>query len=104
MNASCVSGFDWDSGNLAKCQQHGVSIAAIESVFRNPHRLVPDVAHSTVETRFLAIGRGDGSRLIFAAFTLRQSGGEKFIRSISARFMHQKEVEHYEQAIANAED
>jgi uncharacterized DUF497 family protein len=26
-------GFDWDSGNRAKCQKHGVSIAEIESLF-----------------------------------------------------------------------
>jgi uncharacterized protein len=98
-----VSGFDWDVGNLAKCQQHGLSIAEIEAVFRRDHHLAPDIAHSGAETRFLAIGRGDGSRSIFVAFALRQSGDETLIRPVSARYMHQKEVDHYEQTIASAD-
>jgi hypothetical protein len=30
---SRVSGFDWDEGNRAKCQKHGVSIPEIEELF-----------------------------------------------------------------------
>jgi hypothetical protein len=32
-----VSGFDWDDGNRAKCQKHGVSIAEIEALFACGH-------------------------------------------------------------------
>lgn len=99
-----VYGFDWDSGNREKCRKHGVPLAAIEAVFRYPHRLAPDLAHSAAETRFLAIGCGDGARYIFVAFTLRQRSEGALIRPISARYMHRKEVEHYEQSIADADE
>ena len=99
-NTTTVSGFDWDDGNRAKCQKHGVTVAEVEAVFRHPHHLAPDVAHSTDETRFLAIGRGDGPRPIFVAFTLRERDEENLIRPISARYMHLKEIVHYDQATA----
>ena len=100
MDGATVSGFDWDDGNRAKCEKHGVTVGEVEAVFRQPHQLAPDVGHSTSETRFLAIGRGEGPRPIFVAFTLREVGGETFIRPISARYMHQKEIDHYDQATA----
>jgi hypothetical protein len=31
---SPASRYDWDAGNLAKCQKHGVSIAEIEALLR----------------------------------------------------------------------
>ncbi len=98
-----VAGFDWDDGNREKCRKHGVSPAEIEAVFRGGPHVAPDIAHSVAETRFLAIGRGGGARFVFVAFTLRNIGGETLIRPISARYMHQKEVEHYERAIADPE-
>jgi hypothetical protein len=54
--AVAVSGFDWDSGNRAKCRKHGVSIADIEATFARPIAVFPDPAHSRVEERFKAIG------------------------------------------------
>jgi uncharacterized protein len=92
-----AAGFDWDEGNRAKCQKHGVSVAEIEAVFEHFHRIAPDVAHSVAETRFLAIGNGGGPRPIFVAFTLRRRGGEVLIRPISARYMHRKEIENYDE-------
>lgn len=100
MDWTAVAGFDWDDGNRAKCQKHGVTLAKIEAVFRYPHRLAPDLAHSTTETRFLAIGSGAGSRPVFVAFTLRRADCETLIRAISARYMHRHEIEFYEQAFA----
>ena len=100
MDMAVVSGFQWDDGNRAKCQKHGVSIAEIEALFTHPIHLAPDVAHSTLETRFLAIGRGGGERPILAVFTLREQEGETFIRPISVRYMHQTEIEVYEKALA----
>jgi len=96
-----VAGFDWDKGNCVKCTRHGVSIAEIESVFRGEVSIHPDLAHSTGETRFLGIGRSATGRYVFTAFTLRERGGETWIRDISARYMHAKEVGHYEEAVAN---
>jgi len=95
-----IAGFDWDRANREKCRKHGVSIAAIESIFRGSIAVVPDPAHSAAEERFKAIGVTDKGRHILIAFTLRARDGETFIRPISARYMHQKEVRHYEEAIA----
>ena len=97
MTKRAVAGFDWDDGNRAKCRKHGVSIAEIEDLFAYPHRIAPDLAHSIAEARFLAIGNGGGPRAIFVAFTLRDGGSERLIRPISARYMHRRELESYEE-------
>ena len=39
---------------------------------------------------------------MFIVFALRALGGETFIRPISARYMHRREVEHYETQAAEA--
>ena len=96
MNSKIVAGFDWDEGNRAKCQKHGVTIEEIESVFAGEPAIGPDAAHSAVETRFLAIGRASSGRHVFLAFTWRERDGVQLIRPISARYMHAKEVQHYE--------
>jgi hypothetical protein len=49
--ASVVDGFDWDAGNRAKCQKHGVSVAAIEGMFSGPIAILPDPEHSIREAR-----------------------------------------------------
>lgn len=97
-----VTGFDWDHGNRDKCRKYGVSIAEIESVFRNPIATFPDPAHSQHEERFKAIGLTREGRHIFLVFTLRERRGETLVRPISARYMHGKEVEHYEKETAQA--
>ena len=99
-----VAGFDWDDGNRAKCIQHGVSIEEIESVFAGEVWVFPDLAHSTRETRFLGIGRTRAGRYVFAAFTLRIRNGNRWIRVISARYMHAKEVRHYQEEIARRQN
>jgi len=94
MNA--VAGFDWDAGNLQKCLKHGVTVADIESVFAGQVMVSPDPAHSAFEDRFKAIGKTANGRYVFLIFTLRGHSSERLIRPISARFMHQKEIAHYE--------
>ena len=91
-----VAGFDWDAGNLEKCQKHGVSVAEIEGLFARPHTISVDVEHSLAEERLRAIGRTDKGRYVFLVFTIRERNGARFIRPISARYMHGKEVEYYE--------
>lgn len=49
-------GFDWDLGNVAKCEKHGVSREEIEFLFEHELRVAPDIAHSTREQRFRAVG------------------------------------------------
>jgi hypothetical protein len=96
-----TDGFDWDGGNLGKCQKHGVSIAEIEELFRRSGlRVFPDVAHSAAEARLLGIGRTSAGRAVFLAFTVRERQGRRLIRPISARYRHQKEIAAYEQAEA----
>lgn len=96
------AGFEWDAGNLSKCQKHGVSIQALESVFHNGMAVFPDSAHSQNEERFIGLGKTSEGRSVFVAFTLRHRDGLTFIRPISARYMHQKEVEYYEKTFPNA--
>jgi uncharacterized DUF497 family protein len=91
-----VAGFDWDAGNRAKCQKHGVSIAEIEEVFTGDPTIRPDPAHSRAEDRFYAIGTSHAGRKVFLIFTFRERGGTRLIRPISARYMHRKEIERYE--------
>ena len=91
-----VKGFDWDRGNRAKCQKHGVSIAEIEALFRNVPRIAPDPKHSQDEDRMIAVGRTDAGRPLFVAFTLRRKGRRQLIRPVTARYMHAKEIAAYE--------
>ncbi len=92
-------GFDWDSGNRAKCQKHGVSIAEIESLFSGAPLVAPDVLHSSQEQRFRAVGETIKKRPLFVVFTLRKNGEILLIRPISARYMHKKEIKAHEKEI-----
>jgi uncharacterized protein len=91
-----VAGFDWDEGNRAKCRKHGVSIAEIEALLSGHPHVAPDLKHSVEENRFIAIGRNAQDRALFVAFTFRTREGQRLVRPVSARYMHQKEVEAYE--------
>ena len=89
-------GFDWDRGNRAKCQKHGLSIALIESLFARPLAILPSAADSQDERRFCAVGQTGNGRRVFLVFTLRRKDDKQLIRPISARYMHKKEIESYE--------
>jgi uncharacterized protein len=97
-----VAGFDWDQGNQAKCEKHGLTLPEIESVFRGPLSVFPDLAHSGSEERFKAIGRTETGRMVFLVFTLRHDRDRTLIRPISARHMHRKEIAYYEKEAAKA--
>jgi uncharacterized DUF497 family protein len=58
--------------------------------------ILPDQVHSLAETRSRAIGKTAAGRHIFLVFTIRDKQGKRYIRPISARYMHSKEVQHYE--------
>ena len=88
-----VEGFDWDEGNVTKCQKHGVTLEEIEEFFQTQIYVAPDIKHSQDEVRFLAVGRLSSGRPMFVVFTLRNN----LIRPISARYMHEKEAKQYEQ-------
>ncbi len=88
-------GFDWDSGNLAKCSKHGVSVAEIEFILETAVMVSGDSAHSMHEQRFIAVGAGPGGRVTFVAFTVRRAGDARILRPVSARYMHEKEFRRY---------
>ena len=91
-----VAGFDWDAGNRAKCQKHGVSVAEVEGLFSRSLLIIPDASHSQSEERLRAIGKTASGRSVFLVFTIRVRAGKRVIRPVSARYMHRKEVRHYE--------
>jgi uncharacterized DUF497 family protein len=91
-----ISGFDWDEGNARKNDKHSVSMAEAEQVFFNePLLVIDDTKHSQGECRLHALGKTNERRALHITFTLRDAG-EK-IRVISARDMHRKERNIYEQ-------
>ncbi len=96
INTDQFDGFDWDAGNSEKnWLKHGVTPAECEEVFFNQPLLVAsDPSHSEREPRYFALGRTDGERQLFVAFTGR---GTK-IRVISARDMSRRERAIYAKA------
>ena len=92
-----LAGFDWDEGNWPKCGKHGVSREEIEQVLLNSPAVMPDPHQN--EPRMRAIGKTDAERHIFLVFVFREIENKVFLRPISARFMHQKEIDHYESQI-----
>ena len=88
-------GFDWDDGNVAKCQKHGLSVEEIESILLRGPRVAPDELHSGTEQRWIAVGEHSSGRPVFIAFTLRTRDEALLARPISARFMHAKEAVRY---------
>ena len=91
-----VIGFNWDDGNRDKCRKHGLTVEEIESAFRRSMRVYADPAHSASETRYIGIGTSASGRYLLVVFTHREIADQRLIRPISARFMHVKEIDHYE--------
>jgi uncharacterized DUF497 family protein len=91
--SGCI-GFEWDEGNILKnWEKHKVSALECEQIFFNrPLITMPDVGHSTKESRFYALGQSDSGRYLFIVFTIRKN----LIRVISAREMNRKERKVYE--------
>jgi|SRR5580700_6515383 uncharacterized DUF497 family protein len=92
-----IVGFDWDDGNSFKsAEKHAVSQAEAEQVFADSRLLVAeDVKHSERESRYQAMGRTVGRRLLHVTFTLRDN--QTRIRVISARSISRKERAYYDQ-------
>lgn len=89
-----IAGFDWDKGNWPKCGKHGVSRAEIEEVFTGAPAVETDPFPE--EVRMRAIGKSAAGRYVFVVFMLREIDGQMKLRPISARYMHEKEIAHYE--------
>lgn len=88
--------FEWDtrkaSANLAK---HQVSFEEARSVFLDEDALlIPDVAHSQDEERFILLGASLQLRILVVVHCYRQSA--EVIRIISARRANRSERDQYE--------
>jgi uncharacterized DUF497 family protein len=92
-----IAGFDWDSGNWPKCGKHGVSQEEIEQVLLGEPAVMADP--NPDEPRLRAIGKTAAGRYVFLVFMRRDVDSQTKLRPISARYMHQKEVDHYENQI-----
>jgi uncharacterized DUF497 family protein len=97
-----IAGFEWDAGNWPKCSKHGVSRLEIESVIAAARFMDDDP--SLREPRYRTAGRAPTGRHVFVVFTYRQRGRTVYVRPISARYMHRKEVESYEEEVARLEE
>ena len=91
-----IEGFDWDAGNWPKCGKHGVSPTEIEEALSGAPLVQPDRNPPDTEALFDAVGRNGAGRHVFVVFTIRVIGGRRFIRPISVRYKHQKEIDQYE--------
>lgn len=90
---STIEGFEWDKGNLKHIQKHTVNYRECEEAFFNKPLIVnKDENHSQTEERWEALGKANNKRLLFMAFTIRDSK----IRVISARDQNKKERRKYE--------
>lgn len=92
-----ISGFDWDDGKLDKCRKRGVSRLEIEFVLSSPALMVFPDPHPH-EVRRRGVGVTEDGRHVFVVWTIRPRESGQFIRPISARYMHQKESDHYERS------
>ena len=66
-------------------------------MFASPVIILPDTGHSQTERRLRAIGKTGDGRAVFVVFTIREHGGHRYIRPVSARYMHREEIESYEE-------
>ncbi|UMA67301.1 BrnT family toxin (plasmid) [Roseivivax marinus] len=98
-------GFDWDHGNIGHCAKHGVSKDEVEHVLENMSFFIPDPYPH--EPRRRTAGQTLEGRHVFIVFMHRNVGRDLLLRPISARYMHEKEVNEYErikEAMANPAD
>lgn len=94
---------DWDAGNRAKCQKHGVTLEQIEAVIFGQSNTFDDPAHSEQEPRYRVVGPLPTGRHVLVVVTFRKRGERVLVRPISARYMHEREIRDYEEAAAALE-
>ena len=86
--------FDWNEGNKEKNWiKHRVTIKETEQVFFNNPRIIwKDDKHSTLEERYIILGKTNMKRHLHIVYVVR----EEKIRVISARDQNKKERRFYE--------
>lgn len=66
-------------------------------MFAAPVTVLPDPGHSRGEKRLRAVGKTKQDRWVFIVFTIRERSGDRYLRPVSARYMHRQEIERYEE-------
>ncbi|MFE3836472.1 BrnT family toxin [Pseudogemmobacter sonorensis] len=89
-----ISGIEWDDGNWPKCGKHGLSQAEIEHALQHMTFNIPDP--NPAEPRLRTAARTQDGRPVFIVYMHREREDGTYLRPISARYMHRKEIEHYE--------
>jgi uncharacterized DUF497 family protein len=90
-----IAGIEWDHGNWPKCGKHGVSQDEIEYVLRNMDFRSRDP--NVTEERYRTALKTPSERSVFVVYTHRVKSSQIYLRPLSARYMHDKEVRAYEQ-------
>ena len=87
--------FEWDPNKAARnLRQHGVTFEDAATTFGDPFaQTISDQAHSTVEARFVTIGRTVAGRLVVVVHTDREAR----VRLIRARQATRAEKKKYEE-------
>jgi len=94
-----VTGFEWDKSNIGHIAKHKVTPEEAEDAFFDKENILDDdLKHSTIEKRFIIIGKTSKGRLLYQIFTLRTGK----IRVISSRNINKKEVILYEKKISRS--
>lgn len=88
--------FEWDEGNSTKnWTKHAVTDDEAQEPFFDERKYIfKDIKHSAHEHRYGLFGKTKKGKLLFIAFTIRQSK----IRVISARSINRREAQIYEKA------
>ena len=84
-------GFEWDEGNLKRILTR-MEAGVAEMAFQGDPWVTLSKKFSGSEKRWFLINKVMG-RYVFIVFTARNNK----VRIISARYMHPKEVKHYEE-------
>ena len=86
--------FEWDADKAASnLFNHGVSFVEGMTVLSDALEvMIPDLAHTDAELRFVSIGVSEAGRLLIVAYTER----DQRIRIISARQATPREPRQYE--------
>jgi uncharacterized protein len=95
------TGFQWDQGNETKnWDLHQVTQEEAEAIFfHDPLIVRSDVAHSSREKRYYALGQTAQGRRLFATFTIRRH----LVRIISVRDMNRNESKIYKEREAEGD-
>ena len=89
--------FEWDENkNKINIQKHKIPFEEAKTIFYNRFIEKPDVDHSDMENRFIAIGISFYTRELMVSYCYRSRvNGKEIIRIISARKATENERREY---------